>query len=224
MSWWAARPSFLSPGPQGQMLGLPEVWLSGVVRQPLHAPCTLYPQQQGSQRVGALHHMLLKIQECSLPWPCMFWLHTQLSTCLLKTDVHLCWPLCELFTTFPMNSSLSQRESQSLFLCFEITNFHFIISLPSPINQSYDLLTNLEPIDQIRLKGLLEVKLRETGWIDKCKNIVIRIEAGFLQANPKRLVYLGGFHLALASIWHNRHVSTKGNWQTFNERKLVKKS
>lgn len=66
-----------------------------------------------------------------------------------KMVVHLCWPLCELSTILPMNSF---SEPESVFYSFAITNFHFIISFSSPINQSYGPLTNLEPMDEMRFK------------------------------------------------------------------------
>lgn len=85
----------------------------------------------------------------------------QTASCLsFKTEDHLCCPLCELSTILLMNSF---SEPESIFYSFAITNLHFIISLPSPINQSYGPLTNLEPMDEMRFKRLLEMKVREIG-------------------------------------------------------------
>lgn len=60
-------------------------------------------------------------------------------------------------------------------------------------------------MDQMRFKWLLEVKIKDRGWlVTKCKNMVIRIEAGFLQAYPKAACLPGQLPYRSSWDWRNR--------------------
>ena len=120
---------------------------------------------------------------CSLPRPCRFWLHTQLSTCVGD------------YVSNPISFQWIPSLTWNVLLTFAIKNPDCILLLyhkpmpafhPPTINRSYGLFTNLEPKEKRRPKELLEMKIRERGWpVPKCKSMVVGTEVGFLQPTPK---------------------------------------